>query len=82
LQPSGKSPNAAMSVSQRAARSPSVEYCSSSTESPGCPDKEDRSIANLRTLMDFEGPVTPMNQFGDIRGCGGIFSEFKYSQFP
>ena len=40
-----------MSEGQRAARSSSVAYCSSSTEPLRCSDKEDRSIASLRALM-------------------------------
>jgi len=58
-----------MSVSQRAARLPSVEYCSSSTESQVCGTRPDSNIASLRTLMVCEGPITPMNQFGDWGGA-------------
>ena len=40
-----------MSEGQRVARSSSVAYCSSSTESLRYSDKEDRSIASMRALM-------------------------------
>ena len=66
VQPSVRSSNAEMSASQRAARSPSVVYCSSSMESHGCGSRPDSSIPSLRTLMGSLGPLVPKNQFSDF----------------
>ena len=66
VQPSVRSSNAEISASQRAARLPSVVYCSSSTESHGCGSRPDSSIASLRTLMGSLGPLVPKNQFSNF----------------